>query len=119
MQQEGTAGLWQSAKTTEYRQFKAMMISLERTTQAASGTPQADAGAGGPRAGALCSFDLADSGMSCAQAASFVQKLSGTRPGAGGVEIMGHGACEMPYPGLCGRCIMEDTGVTFRYELKQ
>jgi hypothetical protein len=60
-----------------------MMISLERTKKAASGTPQAEAGAGGHCVGGVYAYDLADSGMSCAQAKSFVQKLSDTRPSAG------------------------------------
>ncbi|GAA1878176.1 hypothetical protein GCM10009715_26090 [Paeniglutamicibacter psychrophenolicus] len=74
------------------------------------------AGAG---VGAVHAYDLAGSGMGCAQARAFVQKLSDTRPSAGVVELMGHGACELPYPGLSGRCIVEDTGDTYRYELKQ
>lgn len=116
---KGMERLRSYAKTTEYGQIKAMMLSLERTEKAASGTPQAQAEAGGPCVGAVYSYDLADSGMSCAEAKSFVQKLADSRPSAGSVEIMGHGACELPYPGHAGRCFVEDTGATFNYEMKQ
>ncbi len=106
------------AKTTEYGQIKSMMLSLEQTKKASAATPQADAETGGVCVGALYTYDLAGSGMTCSEAKSFVQKLSDTRPSAGSVEIMGHGACELPFPGHAGRCIVEDSGATFNYELK-
>ncbi|MFL4479180.1 hypothetical protein ACIPUB_13010 [Paeniglutamicibacter sp. ORCA_105] len=116
---KGMERLRAHAKTTEYGQIKAMMISLERTEKAASGTPRADADADRPCVGALYTYNLADSGMSCAEAESFVKKLADARPSAGSVEIRGHGSCELPYPGHAGRCIVGETGATFNYEMKQ
>lgn len=107
------------ATTEEYKAIKAMLLSLERTTKSADGPAQADSGSGGRCVGAVYAYDLAGSGMSCTEAKSFVQKLADSHPSAGSVEIVGHGACELPYPGHAGRCIAEDTGATFNYEMEQ
>lgn len=113
---KGMERLQAYAKSAEYGQIKAMMLSLKQTKSTGTGSAQAEGA--GTCIGAVYTYDLAGSGLSCAEAKSFVQKLSDSRPSAGAVEILGHGACELPYPGNPGKCVVEGSGATFSYQMK-
>lgn len=103
------------AKTEQYAQIKAMMLSLRQVKAATS--PRAEDKGGGSCIGTVYSYELEGSGLTCLEAKEFVQKLMGERPSAGGVEILGHGWCEIPHPDFPGTCTVESSGASFTYTL--
>lgn len=83
-------------QSDEYNALKSMMLSLKQTGKTAA-TKQAATNE--PCLGASYAYDLMDSGLSCSEAKSFVQKLhdEGGR-GAGGFDLRGFGGCyDLPH----------------------
>lgn len=80
-------------KTTQYQDLKAMLVSLRQLAPKAGISAPANTESA-QCLGASYSYDLKDSGMSCTEAKTFVQKIHDEGGGgAGGFELVGHGGC--------------------------
>ncbi len=100
------------AKTDEYVQLKKAMLSFKQITSAASssGAPANEA-----CVGAKYAYELGDSGLSCAEAKSFLSKILQQPIHTGAAEILGEGACLLAFDENPGHCNIDKTGGTFTY----
>lgn len=96
------------AKTDEYKQLKNTMISFKQLPGTA---PTAEAN--GNCVGAQYTYDLADSGLSCDEAKTFLTKMLAQPISAGSAEIMGVGACKLAFDDIDGFCDVTQTGGRF------
>lgn len=80
-------------QTDEYKEIKAMMLSLKQTGKAAVPAAKRDPG-NEACIGKMYSYDLVGSTISCTQAKTFVQKIQDEGGGgAGGFDLVGFGGC--------------------------
>lgn len=109
----GQARLKAYTKTSEYSQVKAMLMSLR---QLKNTVPSKEKTAS--CVGAKYTYDLEGSTLTFQEAKSFLQKLEGADISAGAKEIIGVGACEIPWQDHPGRCQVEQPSTTFEYSMK-
>ena len=102
------------AYTEEYAQIKAMMLSLKQTrvSNSVASMPKSEGGC----VGATYSYSLEGSGLSCAEAKSFVQQSVGKTAEYGRIMIPGLGSCTPPADGEEGWCEVTKTESFFFYQ---
>lgn len=104
------------AKTEEYSQLKKAMLSFKQLKDIAPAEPEA--AAGGQCIGAQYTYELADSGLSCQEAKSFLTRMLKEPIHTGAVDRTGVGACLLPWPGEPGYCDVDSTGGRFNFSMK-
>lgn len=102
------------AQTEEYAQIKAMMLSLKQTkiSDSVASMPKSEGGC----VGATYSYSLADSGLTCEEAKSFVQKTVGKSAEYGRIDLPGLGMCSPPEDGKEGWCEVSNNESFFFYQ---
>ncbi len=106
---KGTERFEAYTKTTEYKNLKKTMLSFKQL----KATPGEQEVTGGNCVGAQYTYDLGNSGMSCDEAKVFFSKTLKQPISTGGAEIMGVGACMLPFDAEPGYCNIDASGGKF------
>ncbi|OIH82836.1 hypothetical protein BLJ79_17975 [Arthrobacter sp. UCD-GKA] len=104
------------AKTEEYSQLKKVMLSFKQLKDIAPAKPEASAS--GQCIGAQYTYELADSGLSCQEAKTFLTRMLKEPIHTGAVDRTGVGACMLAWPDEPGYCDVDSTGGRFKFSLK-
>lgn len=106
---KGTKRFKAYTKTAEYKDLKKTMLSFKQLKAA----PAEQEATGGNCVGAQYTYDLGDSGMSCDEAKAFFSQILKQPISTGAAEIMGVGACMMPFDTDPGYCNIDASGGKF------
>lgn len=104
------------AKTEEYSQLKQAMLSFKQLKNVVP--VGSEAVADDACVGATYTYELANSGLSCAEAKAFLTQLLKQPVHTSAVELTGVGACLLPGPTQAGYCDVNRTDGRFEFSIK-